>query len=337
LTGGKQGYRMPAEWEPHQGTWLSWPKDPDTFPGNILPRVESAYAQIVQELARGEEVHILVNDSKAETRVKRMVRSENVLFHLIRTVDVWVRDYAPTYVLGGGSAVVKWEFNAWGNKYDDLLPDGEAGARVAEESGLTVIRPGVVLEGGSIDVNGEGSLLTTEQCLLNANRNPDLGRPKLEEVLKGTLGVDHFIWLGEGIEGDDTDGHVDDVARFVGPRRVMAAVEPDASDRNHGPLKENVRRLGSATDQDGNQLEVTEVPMPPSIGAPDGRLPASHLNFYIGNSSALVPTFGGESDKVALKAIEEAFPKREAVAIDCRALVYGLGTIHCATQQIPKI
>jgi len=333
----KHGYRMPAEWEPHQGTWVSWPKDPDTFPGGILPAVERAYVKLVEALGKGEEVSILVNDSKAEARVRKMVRDARVSFHRIRTVDVWVRDYGPTYVVGKKGAVVKWIFNAWGGKYDDLKADNQAGEEIARRSGLTVLRPGLVLEGGSIDVNGEGSMLTTEQCLLNPNRNPGTGRERLEEVFVSHLGVRKVIWLGEGVEGDDTDGHVDDIARFVGTRKVVAAFEPSPGDSNHEALEENLKRLNAATDQNGRPLEVTEIPMPPTIGGSEGRLPASHLNFYIGNSAVVVPTFGGESDKSALRCLQGAFPSREIVGVDCRALVYGLGTLHCVTQQVPLL
>ena len=328
---------MPAEWEPHQGTWISWPKDPDTFPADILPAVEGAYVKMVEALGKDEVVHVLVNDSKAEGRVKSLIRNASMSFHHIRTVDVWVRDYGPTYVRGGKGAAVKWIFNSWGNKYEDLKPDDRAGEEIAVSSGLAVVRPGIVLEGGSIDVNGVGSLLTTEQCLLNPNRNPGVGKKKLEEILGANLGARNIIWLGSGIEGDDTDGHVDDIARFVNPRRVVAASEPDRSDSNHDALKINLRRLEASTDQDGKPLEVLEIPMPPRVMVPDGRLPASHLNFYIGNKVVLVPTFGGESDRLAVECLEEAFPGREIIGIDCRALVYGLGTLHCVTQQIPIV
>jgi len=330
-----QGHRMPAEWEPHQGTWVSWPKDPYTFPEEILPAVERAYVKLVEALGRGEEVRILVNDAKAEARVRAMVKDGRVSFHRIRTVDVWVRDYGPTYVVGGEGAVVKWGFNAWGDKYEDLKPDNGAGERIAAESGLAVLRPGMVLEGGSIDVNGEGSMLTTEQCLLNPNRNPGMKREEIEEAFRTYLGIRKVIWLGDGIEGDDTDGHVDDVARFVGSRTVVAAAEPSPGDRNHLALEENLRRLERSTDQNGRPLDVMGIPMPPAMMGPDGRLPASHLNFYVGNRVVVVPAFGGDSDKLAIRCLQDAFPKREVVGIDCRALVYGLGTLHCVTQQVP--
>jgi len=330
------GYRMPAEWEKHQGTWLSWPKDPSTFPGEILRRVEATYEKMVKSLARGEDVHILVDDAKEAARVGAMLGSvERVSFAQIRTVDVWTRDYCPIYVKGQDLALVKWKFNAWGEKYEDLKPDDEAGNRVADSTGLMVFRPNLVLEGGSVDVNGTGSLITSEQCLLNRNRNPTESRRDLEKALEDYLGARNVVWLKNGIEGDDTDGHVDDIARFVGQKRVVVGVEPDESDSNHEVLERNLHIIEEAVDEKGRSLEVTEVPMPERLSSEDGRLPASHLNFYIGNDVVLVPTFGGRSDALAVKTVEQAFPDREAVGIDCRALVFGLGTLHCVTQQIP--
>ncbi len=335
-TPSELGYRMPAEWEKHDATWLSWPKDPDTFPPETLPKVEAAYAKMVAALSREEEVRILVDDDRTKARVASMLgRAGRVRFIVLKTADVWTRDYAPTCVRGRDVALVKWRFNAWGGKYDDLLPDDDAGAKLAELTGLRTFTPGVVLEGGSIDVNGTGSVLTTEQCLLNPNRNPSLSRADIEAVLRENLGVTNVVWLREGIEGDDTDGHVDDVARFVGERTVLAASEPDRGDPNHRPLEEDMALLRGAADERGRDLEVVGVPMPPRVDGPDGRLPASHLNFYIGNGSVVVPTFGGDTDRVALRALERAFPRRDVVGIDCRALVYGLGTLHCVTQQVP--
>ena len=328
------GYRMPAEWEKHAGTWLSWPKDPNTFPSGILPKVEGAYVEMVKALSEGERVVILVDDEKWEARAaSRLGRMEQVSFLRVKTVDVWVRDYGPTCVRGRDVALVRWRFNAWGNKYDDLLPDDRAGDELARGTGWRVFRPGVVLEGGSIDVDGAGRVMTTEQCLLNPNRNPGLGREKLERVLGENLGAEEVVWLNRGIEGDDTDGHVDDVARFVGEGVVAAAAEADPKDPNHGPLSENLRLLeGHEAD-----FEVHRIPMPPAMRTSDGRLPASHLNFYIGNDVVLVPTFGGRSDAEALRTLEGLFPKRRVAGVDCRALVYGLGTLHCVTQQVPAV
>ncbi len=331
------GFRMPAEWERHDATWISWPKDPNTFPPSLLPKVEEAYVKMVEALGAAEEVRILVDDEKTEARAAAMLKhGEDVSFHRIRTVDVWTRDYLPTYVRKGEVALVKWDFNAWGRKYDDLLPDDGAGTRVAESTGLRIFRPGVVLEGGSIDSDGEGTVLTTEQCLLNPNRNPSLTRGDVEGVLRDCLGAKTVLWLGRGIEGDDTDGHVDDVARFVGPRTVAAAVETKESDPNRAALSENLSALKGARTARGGAIETIEIPMPPRVESEYGRLPASHLNFYVGNRSVVVPTFGGRSDRTALKALEGAFPTREVVGIDCRALAYGLGTLHCVTQQAPS-
>jgi agmatine deiminase len=331
------GYRMPAEWEKHEATWLSWPKDPNTFPSGILPKVEAAYVQMVERLATSETVKVMVDDERAEARVLAQLRSrENVEFHRIRTVDVWVRDYGPTYLSGPGLALVKWDFNAWGGKYVDLLPDDEAGDRLARSTGLETFRPGVVLEGGSIEVNGRGTVITTEQCLLNQNRGPGRNRRSMEEALRDNLGVKKVVWLNLGIEGDDTDGHVDDVARFVSPRTVLVASEPDPADPNHGPLLEDQKLIESSSNEEGRPFEVVLLPMPPRVFSADGRLPATHLNFYVGNGSVLVPGFGGHSDREAAGILQGLFPEREVVTIDCRALVHGLGTLHCVTQQAPS-
>jgi agmatine deiminase len=332
------GYRMPAEWEKHDATWVSWPKDPGTFPGGALSRVEAAYAEMVKALSQGEEVRVLIDDGAAESRARSILtEADDVTYHRIKTVDVWVRDYAPIYVKGGRLAVTKWSFNAWGEKYEDLKRDDESGRRIAVSTGLKVFEPGVVLEGGSIDVDGEGTLITTEQCLLNPNRNPKLGRAGVERALAEYLGARRVVWLDSGIEGDDTDGHVDEVARFVAPGKVAVAVEPDPEDPNHAALDRNRLILEGSKDVSGRRFELTALPMPKRLDSPDGRLPASHANFYVGNSSVIVPTFGGESDAEAVRTINGLFPGREAVGVDCRALVYGLGTVHCVTQQVPAL
>jgi len=332
------GYRMPAEWEEHEATWISWPKNPDTFPPGLLPKVEDTYVKMVNSLTPGEEVRILVDDEKMERRVRTLLpRGESVVYRRIRTADVWVRDYGPTYLKGEGLALVKWRFNAWGNKYEDLLPDDESGEEIAASTGLPVFRPGMVLEGGSIDVDGEGTIMTTRQCLLNPNRNPQLKRAEVEDVLRGYVSISRVLWLGSGIEGDDTDGHIDDIARFVGPRQVVVGEERRAQDPNRPALEAAGRFLRTATDAKGRSIEVIDIPMPPLQSSDDGRLPASHLNFYIGNEAVLLPTFGGESDKTATRVLQGAFPSREVIPIDCRALIYGLGTIHCVTQQVPKV
>jgi len=332
------GYRMPAEWEEHEATWLSWPKNLDTFPASILGEVEKTFVKAIEALAEGEGVRVLVDDEGTEKRARaRLNGGANVSFIRQKTADVWTRDYAPICVRGKDVALTKWVFNAWGGKYDDLMPDDLAGRDMALASGLSVFETGVVLEGGSVDANGKGTLLTTEQCLLNPNRNPRLGKRSLENRLRDYLGASHVVWLKSGIAGDDTDGHVDDIARFVAPDVVLLAWEADTSDPNHAPLKENLRLLRDSVDQDGEIYDIVTIPMPEPIKSPQGRLPASHLNFYIGNAAVLVPTFGSPTDKNALGTIQAYFPDRKVVGIDCRALVYGLGTLHCVTQQVPAL
>ncbi len=233
-------------------------------------------------------------------------------------------------------AATKWEFNAWGRKYDDLLIDNETGLEVGKATGLRTFEPGVVLEGGSIDVNGRGTLLTTEQCLLNKNRNPSLGKPEIETLLRENLGVSSVVWLEKGIEGDDTDGHVDDIARFVDENTVICMAEPDTGDRNHPVLKRDQAILAGHKDEQGRKLQVVPIAMPRNVPADEGRLPASYANFYIGNSAVLVPVFGdARRDSAALETLSEFFNSRKVVPVDSRELVYGFGGIHCVTQQQP--
>jgi agmatine deiminase len=335
-----QGRLMPAEWERHEGTWLAWPKDPLTFPEEIIGRVEETYTSMIGALSPGERVDLLVDDEPMERRVSRLLGDGNVSYHRIRTADVWMRDYGPIFVRradDGRLAATKWIFNAWGNKYDELKADNVSGMEVARTTGVEILEPGIVLEGGSIDTNGRGTCLTTEQCLLNRNRNPQLTKEQIEGYLSRYLGFTNFIWLGEGIAGDDTDGHVDDIARFVGERKVICMVEDDPGDENYEPLRQNLARLGAAKDEEGRGLEVVPVSMPrKKVGGEEERLPASYANFLIGNSAVLVPTFDDVNDAPALRKIADAFPGRRIVGIDCQALVYGFGGIHCVTQQQPS-
>jgi agmatine deiminase len=332
----KAGYRMPAEWEPHAGTWLSWPKDPVTFPDGILQNVEKTYVQIIGALQEHEKVNVLVNGGKWEEKVLKKLEAgaaagRNVIFHRIKSVDVWARDYSPIFVKSAkGIAAVKWVFNAWGGKYEDLKRDNETGESIAQKTGLSIFRPGIVLEGGSLDVNGKGALLTTEQCLLNKNRNPKLSKSQIEDYLMNYLGVDKIIWLKNGIEGDDTDGHVDDFARFIGKDTVICASEDNPNDENYRNLKENLDILR----QSG--LEVVKLPMPSKIELPERRLPVSYANFYIANKAVLLPVFNDKNDAVAKKILESCFPGREIVPVPSRDLVYGYGGIHCATMQQPR-
>ncbi len=331
---------MPAEWAKHDSTWLSWPKNPLTFPPKVLPKVEAAYVEMAEALAKGERVDMLVDDERAEEHVRSMLSTKNVAYHRIRSADVWMRDYGPIFVKKGTGrgqvAATKWEFNAWGEKYDDLLMDNATGLEVARSTGLRVFETGVVLEGGSIDVNGRGALLTSEQCLLNKNRNPRLGKPQLERLLSDYLGAKSVVWLEKGVAGDDTDGHVDDVARFVDENTVVCMSEPDSGDVNHAVLERNLEILSNHKDDEGRRLEVVPIRMPRQVEVDDGRLPASYANFYIGNSAVLVPVFGdARRDSAALETLSEYFPGRKVMPVNCKELVYGFGGIHCVSQQQP--
>jgi len=339
-TPSELGFSMPAEWARHDSTWLSWPKNPLTFPPEALRKVEAAYVEIIEALAHGERVDLLVDDERAEDRVRSMLSTSEVAFHKIESADVWIRDYGPVFVRKSGRgesvAATKWKFNAWGCKYDDLLMDDATGLEVARSTGLRVFETGVVLEGGSIDVNGRGALLTTEQCLLNKNRNPQLGKAQLERLLCDYLGAESVVWLGEGVAGDDTDGHVDDIARFVNEDTVVCMTEPDAGDVNHSALKRDFALLSRHKDGNGRRFEVVPIEMPRKVEADGGRLPASYANFYVGNSAVLVPVFGdARRDTAALETLSEFFQGRRMVPVDCRELVYGFGGIHCVSQQQP--
>jgi agmatine deiminase len=337
----KRGYHMPAEWEEHEATWLSWPKDPTTFPASIIGKVESIYVEIIETLASGERVNILVNDVATESRVSSITKStNNIVFYNIKSVDVWVRDYGPIFVKknSGIVAATKWIFNAWGNKYDDLKRDDQTGLDIAASTKLEVFKPGIVLEGGSIDTNGCGSLLTTKQCLLNENRNPTLSQQDITKYLNEYLGTSNIIWLESGIVGDDTDGHIDDLARFVNRNTIVCMVETDPSDPDHRALTRNYEILKNGRDQDGERFDLISIPMPRKKvqSEEEGRLPASYANFYIANSVVLVPTYSDRNDGIALEAIKSLFPNRKVIGIECSPLVFGFGSIHCVTQQQPK-
>ena len=342
----EQGYRMPAEWAEHEATWLSWPKNPLTFPEEILANVEAIYCELIFALSEGEGVRVLVEDEKMSGRVAGLLEDSgasmrNVELLEIKSADVWIRDYGPTFLVGrngAGRAAVKWRFNAWGEKYDDLMYDDKTGEDVVARSGGRVFRPGIVLEGGSIDVNGEGTVLTTEQCLLNKNRNPLLSREQIEGYLRDYVDAPNVIWLTSGIEGDDTDGHVDDFARFVSPNRVVCAHSTSKLTENRAVLDVNLKLLSKATDQDGRALQISKLPMPRPLWLEEEQrwLPASYANFYIGNRAVLLPVFRDRNDKKAIEIISEALPERRIVPVYAADLVYGYGGIHCITQQEPK-
>ncbi|MFA6092397.1 MAG: agmatine deiminase family protein [Elusimicrobiota bacterium] len=340
----KEGFSMPAEWDAHEAIWLSWPHDPVSFEG-VLPRVEDAYVRIISEIHRTERVELFILDENMRLRAEEKLSGAGVdlgrvRMHLFDYADVWIRDYGPSFVVDAErrrAAMVHWIFNAWGNKYEELLKDTRIPEHMEKVLGLPRCRPGIVMEGGSIDVNGAGTVLTTEQCLLNKNRNPRLDRAAIEDKLKDHLGARNILWLKEGVAGDDTDGHIDDIARFAGPRIVLCAVEDRKSDANAAVLRENLRLLSGMRDQDGKSLEIVTLPMPDPVEFQGRRLPASYANFYIGNGVVLAPVFGCPNDEKALEVLEKVFPGRRIAPVNCRELVQGLGTIHCASQQQPKV
>jgi agmatine deiminase len=335
------GYRMPAEWAPHRATWLSWPHNRDTWPG-CFAEVEPAMAQVAAVLAESEPVRINVLDETHERHVRRMLAPltppERILLHRLPTNDAWIRDHGAIFVKRGAAPsllAVDFDYNAWGEKYPPYDLDRMAGAAMAEALGVQRFAPGIILEGGSIDVNGEGALLTSEQCLLNPNRNPTLGRADIEAVLMHALGVAEIIWLGEGIEGDDTDGHVDDLARFVAPDTVVTVVASDERDPNHARLAANRRRLESVRLAGRGPLTLLDLPMPEPLFNQGERLPVSYANFYVANDLVIVPAFACPQDEAACSILADCFPRRRVVPVDCRALVAGLGAVHCLTQQVP--
>ena len=352
---------MPAEWEPHEATWLAWPHERTDWPGKFAP-IPWVYADIVLRLSRVERVRILIGTAAEETSARRMLQKSGaelgaVEFFRVATNRGWTRDFGPIFVKNSatevaeaagarrghqsGVALTNWRFNAWA-KYDDWKYDNAATGKLIPKLKLPFWEPQfrerpVVLEGGSIDVNGLGTLLTTEECLLSPvqSRNPGLSRADLESILRDYLGATNVLWLGNGIAGDDTHGHVDDLARFVNHDTVVTVVETDSSDANYEPLRENLARLRKMTDQDGKALRVETLPMPQPVFFDGQRLPASYANFYIANRMVLVPTFNDANDRIALTTLARLFPDREIVGIACRDLVLGLGTLHCMTQQQP--
>ena len=334
---------MPAEWAPHRATWLSWPHNRETWPTS-LEKVREVWIQMIRALAPHEQVDLLVNDEATERDVRSRLkkagaRMENIRLRKICTVDVWMRDYGLTFLtrnfdeqpLAGND----WIFNGWGGKYKSYEEDDQVARKIAPLLDIPVFEHDIILEGGSIEVNGAGTCLTTEQCLLNRNRNPHLNRGQIEDRLADSLGVSHFIWLGEGVAGDDTDGHIDDIARFVDPSTIVCVLEEDSQDENYGPLRENYERLQSATDQDGKRISCVTLPCPSPIYCDGARLPASYANFYIANEVVIVPVFDDPNDAKAIGILRELFSSRKVVGLRCNEVVAGLGTIHCVTQQEP--
>ena len=351
-TPGALGYRMPAEWEPHTATWLSWPRrEGISFPESF-DRVMPALRAMVEALIESEQVCINVCNRAHEGEAREVLRGlrlERISFYRVPTNEPWCRDHGPMFltrdldpkfatgrVRRGELAVVDWDYNAWGNKYPPFDLDEVVPTRVAKILDVPVFYPGMILEGGAIDVNGADALLTTESCLLNKNRNPNLSREQIEQRLRDYLGVRDILWLGDGIAGDDTDGHIDDLARFVSESTVVTVVEENRDDENYEPLQKNLARL-QAFKIGGRAIEVITLPMPKRIIREGLRLPATYANFYIANTCVLVPTFADPADHAALSILRECFPNRRVIGIDCRELIWGLGAFHCLTQQQPAL
>jgi agmatine deiminase len=336
------GYRMPAEWEPHTATWLSWPRrEGISFPDSF-DRVLPALRAMVDALVESEQVCINVCNGVHEAEARSVLRGlpmERITFYRIATNEPWCRDHGPIFLTRDRDpklAAIDWDYNAWGNKYPPFDLDEIVPTRVAEILKLPVFYPHMVLEGGSIEVNGAGALLTTESCLLNKNRNPNLSRDEIEQHLRDYLGVRDILWLGDGIAGDDTDGHIDDLTRFVSERTVVSIIEEDRADENYELLQENLARLREMKIGQNN-IEVITLPMPKKIVREGLRLPASYANFYIANTCVLMPTFADRNDQAALSILQKLFPGRRMIGIDCRELIWGLGTFHCLTQQQPAV
>lgn len=347
MTPSQLGYRMPAEWEPHAATWFTWPRPEGISFPDKYETVPPVYAALIRELVAVEEVHINVWDSASEARIRRVlgergVSMDRVFFHHFPAYEPWCRDHGPIFLVrqqdGNGKrqrAIVDWGYNAWGGKYPPYDLDDAIPQYVARLRDLPLYSPPMILEGGSIDVNGTGCLLTSEACLLNPNRNPNLSQSEIEQYLKDYLGVNQILWLGEGIVGDDTDGHIDDMSRFVAADTIVTAVEEDPADENFAILQDNLRRLRAMKDLSGRPFNILRLPMPGSVVHEEQRLPASYANFYIANGLVLVPTYRHPNDARALEVLRKVFPGRRVVGVDSMELIWGLGSFHCITQQEP--
>jgi len=342
--------RWPAEWEPHRATWLSWPHNIETWPG-CFDAVEDAFCEIVRAILPGEAVEINVLDLEMANRVRSRLAGagledlDDIRFHVVATDDAWIRDHGGIFIVEGegedvACRLVDFEFDAWGGKYPPWDRDARVGFEMARIARVSRLESAFVLESGALDGDGEGTILTTESCLLNPNRNrpgQDRSRGALEALLAETLGARQVLWLGDGLAGDDTDGHVDDLTRFVSVGRVVTVVEPDTVDINHATLAENRRRLETMSDASGRRLETIELPTPGILEGPEGRLPASYANFYFANHAVLVPVFGVEADREALAILEAVVTDRPVIPIPSQNLVLGLGAVHCLTKQEPAI
>ncbi len=335
------GYRMPAEWEPHAGTWLTWPRPEGISFPDKYDTVPPVYAELIRHLVQVEDVNINVWNQEKEDWVRGLLLKEKtplerVHFHHFPAYEPWCRDHGPIFLKRDHErAIVDWDYNAWGGKYPPFDLDDAIPQHVARLRNLPLFSPGIVMEGGSIEVNGCGTVLTTTSCLLNPNRNPHLSKTEIEKYLCDYLGASQVLWLGDGIAGDDTDGHIDDLTRFINPTTLVTVVEDDPSDVNFGVLQENLQQLQHFRNLDGSAFRVVTLPMPGVIEYDGQRLPASYANFYIANKIVLVPTYRHKNDAVALAILQKEFPAHRVIGVDSTELIWGLGSFHCITQQEP--
>lgn len=340
----KAGFYFPAEWHPHKATWLSWPHKEESWPGKIMT-IYPHYCEFIKALSVGELVRIIVKDEYMAAFAKEQLMLigtdlKQIEFFEFGTNDAWCRDHGPAFLINPVTrekAIVDWGYNAWGGKYppfdlDDVIP-----TKIGKHYGLEVYHPGIVMEGGSVDFNGKGTILTTTACLLNPNRNPHLNQQQIEEYLYNYYGAEQILWLGDGIVGDDTDGHIDDITRFVNEDTVVTVVEEDKTDDNYRLLQENLELLKTMRLLNGKQLNIVELPMPDAVVYEDQRLPASYANFYIGNAAVIVPTYRCDKDDKALQILQDCFPDRKVIGIDSTDIIWGLGSFHCLSQQEPEV
>ena len=340
----EQGYFFPAEFARHSATWLSWPHKEASWPGKI-EAIYPVYSEFVKLVAEGEKVNINVVDEKMKHSAISHLQKVNADFSNIQfffhpTNDAWCRDHGPAFLINPKEKkkmVVKWNYNAWGGKYPPFDLDNEVPISIAKHYNLPLAKPGIVMEGGSVEFNGRGTVLTTTSCLLNPNRNPHLTQSEIENYLRNYYGTENVLWLGDGIVGDDTDGHIDDITRFVDEETVVNVIEDDKRDDNYKPLKENLEALEKMRLENGKSLSIVTLPMPSAVVYEDQRLPASYANFYISNNYVVVPTFRDANDERALSILQKYFPARKVVGLDSTDIIWGLGSFHCLSQQEPEL
>ncbi|MGC4128063.1 MAG: agmatine deiminase family protein [Bergeyella sp.] len=339
-------YVFPAEWEPHEATWLSWIHKEDSWPGKI-DKVYPYYAQFIKVLSEGEFVRINVKDEEMKNFalgfiIEAGANLENIEFYFNETNDAWCRDHGPAFLVNKNGEepkkiIVDWDYNAWGNKYPPFDLDDVVPTKIGAELGIPVVYPKIIMEGGSVEFNGKGTILTSKSCLLNKNRNPHLSQEQVEEFLKKYYGQQQVLWVDDGIVGDDTDGHIDDTVRFVNENTVLTVIEENPEDENYEILKNNLRQLQEMKLLNGEKLNIIKLPMPDAVYWEDQRLPASYANFYISNKHVIVPIYRSEKDEIALEIIQNCFPTRKVVGIDSTEIIWGLGSFHCLSQQEPLV